>query len=269
MTPRILINADDFGLTDGHNLAVYRAHTEGILNRASLLCNGQAFEEAVEIANQLPSLGVGVHLSVNEGKPLTQAEEIPHLTRPDGEFHDDLKSLVYKWLCGKPLGAEAAIEWRAQIERAQHSGLNVSHLDSHKHVHLIPPLLEVAILLAREKQVSYLRLPLEFAALRRGPMGAALWLLALRARRRLDLAGLEYADRFVGIGVTGKMVKNHLQAALDGACHELIEIMVHPALPTPSFLEFQKRYLWANRFKFEEEFEALCECRPCLPTSRN
>jgi len=269
LTSRILINADDFGMTDGHNLAVYRAHTEGILNRASLLCNGQAFEEAVEIAKQLPSLGVGLHLSVNEGQPLTPAKEIPHLTRPDGEFHDDLKSLVFKWLRGKPLGAEAAIEWRVQVERAQRSGLNISHFDSHKHVHLIPPLLEVAIHLAKEKHVSYLRLPLELAALRRGPMGAALWLLALRARRRLDMAGLEYADRFVGIGVTGKMVKKHLQVALDGARHGLTEIMVHPALPTPSFLEFQKRYLWAYRFKFEEEFEALCECRPCLPTSRD
>jgi chitin disaccharide deacetylase len=269
LTPRILINADDFGMTDGHNLAVYRAHTEGILNRASLLCNGQAFDEAVEIANQLPSLGVGVHLSVNEGRPLSPAEEIPHLTRRDGEFHDDLKPLVFMWLRGMPLGAETAIEWRAQIERAQQSGLRMSHIDSHKHVHLIPPLLDTIILLAREMQVNYLRLPLEFAALRRGPMGAALWLLALRARRRLDMAGLKYADHFVGIGVTGKMTINSLQAALDSAPHGLTEIMVHPALPTPSFLEFQKRYPWANRFKFEEEFEALCKCRSRLPTSRD
>jgi len=262
VTHRILINADDFGMTDGHNLAVYRAHTEGILNRASLLCVGQAFQEAVEIAKSLPSLEVGVHLSVNEGKPLAPTKEIPHLTRPDGEFYDDLKPLVLKWLRGKLPVAEIVVEWRAQIERAMNSGMRISHIDSHKHVHLIPPLLESAILLTKENQVPYLRLPLELAALRRGPLGAVLWLLALRARGKLEEANLEHADCFVGIGVTGAMTKKRLQVALDRACHGVTEIMLHPALPTPSLLQFQERFPWAKRFKFVEEFEALCECQP-------
>lgn len=248
-------------MTDGHNLAVYRAHTEGILNRASLLCNGQAFDEAVEIANKLPSLCVGVHLSINEGRPVTSALDLPHLTGSNGEFHDDLKPLVLKWLSGNLLTEEVVKEWRAQIDRAISSGIHISHLDSHKHVHVIPPLLDAAILLAKEQQVPYLRLPLDLGSFNRGPMGAVLWLLALRARRKLREAGLEHANRFVGIAYTGAMVRSRLQAALDSAGYGVTEIMMHPALPTSSFIQFKERYPWANWFKFEEEFDALCNCK--------
>lgn len=266
--PRVIVNADDFGWTDGHNLAVEKAHCQGVLNRASLLCNGGAFLPAVELAQRLPSLQVGVHLTLNEGRPLLPPGELPNLARPDGHFHDELVPLLLLWLRGGLYTVEAQAEWQAQIESALAAGIHLSHLDSHKHVHLFPPLLQAIVELARRYAIPYVRLPLEPAgnALRRGPAGLVLWSLAHRGRRILRVAGLAFADHFVGFGASGAMTLPRLRQAVGAHPHGKVEIMVHPAVVTPAVATLQARYAWAARYRFEEELEALCAADP-LPDS--
>lgn len=261
MSQEILINADDFGWTDGHNQAVERAYNSGVLRRASLLSNGEAFGEAVELTRRLPELRVGVHLTLNEGRPLVAAMHLPGLTDQNGAFYDEVSDLARLWLGGQLKVEEAMAEWRAQIERPLQAGLVLNHLDSHKHVHVFPPLMEAIVRLAQEYQVSYIRLPLEAwnkDFLRRGLQGLALWLLARMARARLRAAGLRFADHFVGISVSGAMAGERLRQVAARARQGVTEIMVHPAVITPAVAALQRRYGWAARYRFAEELEALC-----------
>jgi predicted glycoside hydrolase/deacetylase ChbG (UPF0249 family) len=149
------------------------------------------------------------------------------------------------------------------LTRAEDAGLRLTHLDSHKHVHLLPPLLDAASALARRHGVPYLRLPLEGpspSTIGRGPGWLALSALCLRARPRLRAAGLRFADRFVGFGDSGGLDGRRLRALLAaGPAGGTLEVMVHPAVITPDVEALRRRYGWARRYRFEEELAALCD----------
>ena len=254
----LIFNADDFGWTDGHNQAVQRAHLEGVLNRASILAIGPAFYQAVEIAKNLPDLSVGVHLALNEGAPLLSPDRVGALVNSTGAFWDTPADLVRIWLGGKLNTARVLPEWRTQLERALDAGLKVSHLDSHKHVHMLPPLLETIIHLAKEYGISYVRLPLENPFRTPFRLSApALWALACLARQRLLRAGLHFADRFIGFGTSGKMSLSYLEQAVRGRGTGTTEIMVHPAVLTPAVQDLIRRYPVMAEYHFEQELEAL------------
>lgn len=263
---QILITADDFGWTDGHNQAIEQAALAGTLNRASLLCNGGAFDAAVAVAKRLApqGLGVGVHLTLCEGEPLGGAAGLGGLARGDGSFHDGLLPLLQSYAQGRlPLAAIAA-EWRQQIERALAAGLTLSHLDGHKHVHVLPPLCELAVALAKEYRVPYLRAPaaaVSRAVLRRGPAWLVLSTLGRRARRIMRAAGLLTCDHFVGFSESGALKSGHLLAAIAAARPGITEIMTHPAVLTPAVRQLGLRYAWARHYQFEGELAALCEPR--------
>ena len=257
-----IINCDDFGWTDGQNMAVERAYLQGVLNSASLLCTGDAFDEAVAISRRLPGLRLGVHLALNETRPLLNPGELPGLTRPDGAFHDGAGALVRLWTSGRLDGQAVMAEWRAQIERALEAGVALSRLDGHKHVHMLPPLADVVIGLAQEYGVPYVRLPFEplsVGTLRRGPGGLVLWAMAWRARTRLKQVGLSFADHFVGFGLSGALTAERLKAIIREAWQGVTEIMVHPAVMTPAVEALARRFGWAARYQFEEELAALCD----------
>ena len=260
---KLIINADDFGWTDGHNLAVEQAHARGILTRASLMCTGTGFREAVEMARRLPELGVGVHLTLNESLPVLPQQQLPNLTRPDGHFHDSLRVLVARILQGSIQTGEVLPEWRAQIERALVAGIAITHLDAHKHVHILPPLRSAMIILAKEYQIEYVRLPLEkftLPAIQRGVGWLGLWLLAWIARGHFVEAGLQFADTFVGVAVSGAMTPTRLQTAIENA-QGVTEIMVHPARITPAVAQLQRKYRWAAQYQFEQELNALIQTK--------
>ena len=251
-------NADDFGWADGQNLAVERAHIEGVLNRTSILANGLAFEQAAEIAQRLPRLAVGVHLTLNEGVPLLPSGKLKHLVAPDGEFWRTPSDLLRVWISGHLTADTVLPEWRAQLERTLNAGIKVSHLDSHKHVHMLPSLLDAIILLSKEYGIENIRLPLEniFRAPLR-PSSAVLWAFARRARRHLAGAGLRFAERFIGFGASGKMTLDRLERAVSHMGGQSLEIMMHPAVLTPSVQELVRHYPGLAGYQFEQELEAL------------
>jgi len=256
----IIFNADDFGWTHGHNLAVKQTHESGVLNRASLMCNTPGFEEAVQFSQMMPGLAVGVHLALNEGWPLTNA--LSALTRPDNAFYDNLLPLVVLWMRGRLSFEEGLREWRAQLERALRADIRVTHLDSHKHVHMLPPLLDVIIRLANEYNIPYVRLPLENfsgTALRRGLGWFGLWTLAKRARRYLVENGIDFADRFIGIAASGMMTRERVIRAIRLSSGRIVEVMLHPAVVTPEVDEIRSRYTWAKKYRFEDELKVLCD----------
>jgi predicted glycoside hydrolase/deacetylase ChbG (UPF0249 family) len=256
----VRINADDFGWTDGHNMAVERAYSAQAVHSASLMCTGGAFPAAAALARSLPGLQVGVHLVLNETPPVLPSGKLHGLLNSKGAFPDSLVELAARLVVDRQNSRWVQTEWRAQVEGALQAGIQISHLDSHKHVHVLPPLLPVAVALAEEYGISYLRLPLEdFSGevLRRGPAGIILWLLAKRARPVLQSAGLRFANHFVGIGSSGAMNGPRLSNLLTNLRPGLTEIMVHPAVITPGVATLQKRYRWAAHYQFEDELKAL------------
>src|SRR5215831_20185736 len=130
MNKQLIVTADDFGLTDGVNRAVVRAHKEGVVTSASLMVNSPAFESAVELARQNPSLDIGLHLDLTN-KPFALAVR-PHKLNLEREV-------------------------RAQIEKALGTGLHITHLDGHKHVHIIPAVWKVVHALASEYGIRAIR----------------------------------------------------------------------------------------------------------------
>ena len=261
MNRGVQINADDFGWTDGHNLAIAQAYQLGGLHRTSLLSNGPCFSQAVDLSHKLPGLRIGVHLALNELPPVLRTREVMSLIDAYGSFNESVSSLIKRWL-QRTLPLEGVEEeWSLQIEKAVNAGIKINHLDSHKHVHVIPPLSDVFIKLAKKYQISKVRVPLEKLApmgLRRGLQGAVFWFLARRFQKIARESDLNFPDRFVGVCDSGHMTRAKLKKIVQSGGSGTTEIMVHPAIVSDQVAVLQKRFKWAAVYQFEEEYRALC-----------
>ncbi len=149
MPARLIINADDFGLTVGINRSIEELHRAGALSSATLMANGPAFADAVAVAHRNPTLGVGCHVVLTDGTPISPPDSIPSLIGSDGQsFHASLVGFAAAALRGHLRPQDIRTESLAQIRKLQAAGLSVTHLDTHKHAHIFPavsrPLLDVA-----------------------------------------------------------------------------------------------------------------------------
>lgn len=136
---RLIINADDFGLTRGVNHAVEELHRAGALTSTTLMATGPAFDDAVEVAHANPTLGVGCHIVLTDGLPVSTPESIPSLIGPDGKsFRPSLIDFLQALLRGKIREEDIRREALAQIQKLQGVGIKPTHLDTHKHTHLFP-----------------------------------------------------------------------------------------------------------------------------------
>ena len=234
---QVIFTADDFGRAAEINRAVERAHREGLLTAASLMVGGAALDQAVEIARANPGLDVGLHLVVSDGNAVLAHAEIPDVTDPNGRFRDPVRAgLAYalSWRARRQIAAEI----EAQFARFAATGLRLSHVDGHQHMHLHPAVLGHALRLARAHGAHGFRLPRE-------PLGpawihgdraglgprlgeaAALRLLARRARRRMPdvLVVPEHACGLLQSGAMREAYVAALLGALRGPC---AEIYFHP-----------------------------------------
>src|SRR5579864_2106660 len=162
----LIVNADDFGWTEGVNRGVAEAHRNGIVTSASLLANGGEFEAAVKLAKGIPRLGLGVHLNLSNGTPVAGREAVPGLVNQAGEFTDGPESLLLKIAMRGLAAGEVEKEWEAQIRKVCDAGVAVTHLDGHKHVHMLPGLFEIALRLARRHGIGAIRVSHEASSLR-------------------------------------------------------------------------------------------------------
>ena len=149
MPARLILNADDFGLTRGINRAIAELHSAGVLPSATLMAAGPAFDDAIAVARAHPSLGVGCHIVFTDGAPVSPPSSIRSLLAPDGKnFRPSLVDFLQALLLGRINEDEVAREAVAQIEKLQRAGIHPTHIDTHKHTHLFPaiarPLLQVA-----------------------------------------------------------------------------------------------------------------------------
>lgn len=246
------MTADDFGLTDGVNRAVLRSHREGVVTSTSLLAVGRAYRSAVELARTAPALAVGVHLAaVGEDPPLSPSREVPSLVDPTGHFPLSYRTVLRRGVLGRLDVEDVRREFRAQVERVLDDGVTVTHLDTHQHLHLWPPVAQVVVELAREFGIPAVRLP---RSARRGPLGLGVGLLAGSLRRRLDAAGLRRTGDYAGLDEAGALDR-HLTSALGALGRRgaaTAELNAHPGEAGDADLA---RFAWD--YRWEHELAAL------------
>jgi len=161
MAKQLIINADDFGFCRGINRAVAQAHNRGILTSATLMAGAGAAEEAVEIARQTPTLGVGVHLNLLDGRPVSRPDGIGTLLNARGEFALSVSKLALTSLLSKRLRNAVETELAAQIEWVLARRIKPTHLDSHKHIHAFATIWPIVCRLARRFDIPAVRWPWE------------------------------------------------------------------------------------------------------------
>ena len=273
MPPRLILNADDFGLTPGINRAIIELHRAGVLTSSTLMATGPAFDDAAALALANPTLGVGCHLVFADGIPVSHPDSIPTLLGADGKtFRPSSFDFAQAALRGTIRAEDVARETQAQIQKLQRAGLDVTHIDTHKHTHLLPVIARTVVHIAGRCGISSIRNPIEprwssalghAALLRRlglrimEPFGPSFNNLTHNAR----LSGL-ITEGTLGIAVTGILDAAKLRAILDRLVsmhpESTYELLCHPG-HNDADLDAQQTRLRASR---EVEYQTLLEVIP-------
>jgi len=265
---RLIVNADDFGFTRGVNAGIIRAHKTGIVTSTTVMANGQAFDDAVELARANPSLGVGCHLSVVGGPPVSEASRIRSLLGDDGLLPATLTKLMIKLARGSVLTDEIENEFRAQIERVVRAGIQPTHLDTHKHSHTHPTVMRALARVAAEFGIRRIRNPFEdsfgfrrlgsfssWASLKQYALGVAVQPGAGQFKRLASAGGLKAPDRFIGVGLTGLLDSAAIRSMMESLGEGTTELMCHPGV----FDDDLDRAHTRLKRQRERELEALCD----------
>ncbi len=244
----LLVTCDDYGLCTEVNEAVCLLHDAGIVGRASLLVNTPLFDRCVAELKERPGLEVGVHLNLTDGPPVLPAASVPTLVDRRGLFPGGRHYRVAaRLLAGRSSPREAHAEWRAQIRRALDAGLRVRHLNSHGHIHLLPPLHGVVADLVEEFAVPHLRLVLRGKGLRgrllRRPSQRLLDLLRARGLR------VEFPRAVLGLGRPGSLDRGGLLSEMASVREGTSELLVHAALG-PNDYHRRWRYAGVRETRF-------------------
>ena len=234
MTTRaVIINADDFGFAPGVNRGIVEAHEAGTLSSASMMVNTPAFGEAASLVrDRVPALGVGLHVNLIAGRPLSL---VPTLADPrTGQFYS-LGELARRAAIGRVSASDVRRECDAQLAALVAEGIRITHLDSHRHTHALPGVLAPVLASARAGGVCVVRRPLD-QPMWSDPVASAkmlvlrgAWRVALRGTSADDRALLARSPSFRGIALQGAPdIEHRLLALLDGLPAGPTEIMMHP-----------------------------------------
>jgi len=216
MTARLILNADDFGLTRGVNRAIGELNAAGVLTSATLMANGPAFDDAVSVAQAHPTLGVGCHIVLTDGIPVAPPEYIPSLLGPDRKsLRPSLADFVQALLRGKIRSKDIELEALFQIHKLQHAGIKITHLDTHKHTHIFPIVAKRLLAIADSNNIRWIRNPFEppfSLALNHGSRLRRLGIRAVGTLRsrfesalRLHQGRVSTSDGTIAISATGEL----------------------------------------------------------------
>jgi chitin disaccharide deacetylase len=238
---RLIVNADDFGLTLGVNRGIEAAHGNGIVTSATLMANGVAFEDAIQRAKSIPLLSVGCHVVLVDGLPVLGGETIPTLSDKKsggGRFLESLSSFALRVVTGGIHPDEIEAEITAQIRKLQSSGIAVSHLDTHKHTHIFLAVLRPLLRAARACGVVAVRNPfgpVHLSVLAKHPgmwkrlAGVAvLSTLGNAFRRSVREAGMLTPDGTVGVVATGALDDRIFKTIVENLPEGTWEFVCHP-----------------------------------------
>ena len=251
---QVIINADDYGLSQPINEGIIEAFKAGMLKSASILTNSEGLADALDRYSDHSGLGIGLHLTLVFGEPVSPPEKVPSLIFENGRLARGYKNFVPKYLLGKIKLSEIEYEWERQREAV--AQIEVDHIDSHQHLHLLPDLFNLTVKLARKWGVKYVRVPYENLEI--GTRGHdilpcnVLNVFSWGKKRRLEDESLKTTDNFFGSSFTGalngEIVKRLIPAIPDG----ITEVMCHPGREDAKIRE---KYGWTS--SWEEELNGL------------
>jgi hopanoid biosynthesis associated protein HpnK len=234
---QLVITADDFGAAGAVNEAVERAHTEGVLTAASLMVGADAAHDAVARARRLPSLRVGLHLVLVEGRPLSDPAAAPDLVTRDGAFRTDMARFGADIFFRPGVRRQLAAEIEAQFQAYARTGLPLDHVNTHKHFHLHPTVQDMILEIGPRYGMIAVRAPQEPRRVLRQvePASApprayvtAPW--ARLSRDRLRRAGIATPDQVFGLAWSGAMTPARVGGIITRLPPGLSEIYLHPAI---------------------------------------
>lgn len=263
----LIVNADDLGWTEGVNRGIAEAHRNGIVTSASLLANGAAFDSGLTLARSTPGLGVGVHLNLTDGAPVAPRELVASLLNEAAEFEGGPEALLLRIAKRDVALTEVEQEWEAQIEKVFEAGVQPTHLDGHKHVHMLPGLLEIALRLAKRHNIAAMRVAHEESSLRaalsagdelhatvvlkQGVQARGLKLLARDAHKMAERSGIASTDYFCGIAQTGVLSKRGVLQMLASLPEGTTELMCHPGYVDADLQKSATRLLQSRQTELE------------------
>jgi chitin disaccharide deacetylase len=263
---KLILTADDFGLSPALNSAVALAHRQGLLTGASFMVAAPAAAHALALAQQLPDLCLGLHLTLAQGRAILPRRHIPRLVDATGNFPDDPVAAGWRYYFQPQLLPEIRRELAAQIDAALNTGLRFWFLNGHLNLHLHPRILPIVVDLAREHRIPALRLCREDwrTTLSLAPdhplpklaLGLIFTWLSRQGRRLAEAAGLVFNDHLFGLTHDGRMTEEHLLGLIPRLQPGVTEIYCHPALWSDPELA-----RWGPAYRRREEFIALMSPR--------
>jgi hopanoid biosynthesis associated protein HpnK len=253
---RLIINADDFGLTSGVNRGILESHQSGMVTSSTLMACGAQFQEAVALALQVPRLSVGCHVVLVDGAPVLSVEQLSSLAIAGSppRFRESLIGFAGRAAAGRLDREQIEQEVTAQIQKLQAAGIDVSHLDSHKHTHMFPVVLRGMLRAAKNCGVRAIRNPFEslvFAKVGGWKRQFQLRILQrYRATFRNELAeaAMVTPDGCIGIALTGGLTLAAFQSLIENLPEGTWELVSHPGYIDEDLDEIKTR-LRASREK--------------------
>jgi len=240
---RLIVNADDFGLTHGVNRAIAACHQGGIVSSATLMATGAALAEAATLAAQFPRLSVGCHVVLVDGEPVLPAGQVRSLLVPGTDrFYNTIGELLRALALGRFRGDELEAEAGAQMARLRQAGVQLSHFDSHKHTHMFPAILRPLLRAAASHGIRSLRNPFEAPGVvgfgealgtpallvRKSQTTLLRVLLRRRWLRAVREAGFATTDGSLGVTNTGWLDEQTLRGMLERMSEGCWELVCHP-----------------------------------------
>jgi hopanoid biosynthesis associated protein HpnK len=256
---KLIINADDFGLHKSINDGIIKAYQDGCVTSATIVAGGNAFVHAAMLAQHYPGLKIGVHLTLVGLRPLAR-EGVGSLLTNEGNFFPDYLTFTHQYICGRIKPEDIEIELRCQLQKVVESGIPISHLDSHQHLHVLPGFPRIVGKLAREFNITKIRIPAEpvfffktgFRSSKRVLARTILTGCAHQARHYYQLRGFRSPDHFFGMLSGGQTDQQNLLAIINHLPEGISEIMVHPGASNEVI---NREYLW--NYWWEQELAAL------------
>jgi chitin disaccharide deacetylase len=265
---RLIVNADDFGLTQGVNRAIVACHERGIVSSATLMATGACFDEAVALASKMPRLSVGCHIVLVDGEPLLPPNEVRSLLAPGtNHFYQSIGEVLRAVARGRFRAEEVEYEAWAQFARLQRSNVEVSHFDAHKHAHMFPSILKPLLRAASAHGISAVRNPFEAPGvvtfreargnrtllIRKAETTLLRAFLHRRWLHAVQAAGFATTDGSLGVATTGTLNAATLRSMLKQMPQGTWELVCHPGYNDPDLAALRTK-LRASR---EVEMTAL------------
>lgn len=253
---KVIINADDFGLTRGINQAIIECYKKGVITSSSLIPNGKYFKDAVELVKDNVGLDLGIHLTLIEEKPILSKGEIPSLLNENGYFYNDHFKFIQKYIARTIKKDEIEKELRSQIERCLKENIELTHIDSHQYIHLLPSILNIAMKLAKEYKIPFIRYPhkliniKDFRYLR---ISFQIFFNTMYRiyHREFKEAGILATPYSVGFVRSGRLTKQLFEDLIKSLRSGVTEIVCHPGILDEDLKRFYSHW----NYHWQEELD--------------